>query len=104
MFYLDDYVMARCSFVFYGEKQNCSICFVFQAVMRSLGNETANTIWEATLHMSRNYRKPDSNSSQEEKERFIIAKYNQKEFLQPLPPSLPVTASLADGLFRLDFF
>jgi Arf-GAP/GTPase/ANK repeat/PH domain-containing protein 1/3 len=75
-----------------------------QAVMRSLGNETANSIWEATLHLSRSYRKPDSNSSQEEKERFIIAKYNQKEFLKPLPPSLPITASLADGLFRSDLW
>jgi len=69
--------------------------------MRSLGNETANSIWEATLHLSRSYRKPDSTSSQEEKERFIVAKYDSKEFLQPLPTGLPVTATLADALFRL---
>lgn len=71
--------------------------------MRSLGNEAANSIWESTLHLSRSYRKPDSNSSQEEKERFIFAKYHQKEFLQPFSSS-SVSACLAEGLFRSEPF
>ena len=46
------------------------------AVMTALGNRAANSIWEGRLpHPG---MKPNPNSSQEEKERFIIAKYNKK--------------------------
>jgi len=68
--------------------------------MRALGNETANNIWEASLISSRGFRKPEPNSSQEEKERFIIAKYKLKEFLLPLPHSLDVASSLVDALIK----
>jgi Arf-GAP/GTPase/ANK repeat/PH domain-containing protein 1/3 len=70
------------------------------AVMAALGNDVANSIWESGLRSLRNFRKPEPNSSQEEKERFIMAKYNQKEFLAPLPPGLSVSASLVDAICR----
>lgn len=72
------------------------------AVMSSLGNEVANSIWESSLHHKRGYRKPEPNSSQEEKERFIMAKYNQKEFLASLTPGLSISASLVDAICRSD--
>jgi Arf-GAP/GTPase/ANK repeat/PH domain-containing protein 1/3 len=70
------------------------------AVMASLGNEVANTIWESGLHHHRGFRKPEPNSSQEEKERFIMAKYNQKEFLAPLNSGMSISASLVDAICR----
>ena len=53
------------------------------AVMTAIGNRTANSIWEHRI--SRPGVKPSPNSSQEDKERFIIAKYSRREFLMPLP-------------------
>ena len=70
------------------------------AVMASLGNETANSIWEFGLNQHRGYRKPEPHSSQEEKERFILAKYNSREFLAPLTPGLSISASLVDAICR----
>ena len=52
------------------------------AVMTAIGNRTANSIWEHRIN--RPGIKPSPNSSQEEKERFIIAKYSRREFLMPL--------------------
>jgi hypothetical protein len=68
--------------------------------MRSLGNTKANSIWEAALHLRCNFRKPDPDSSQEQKERFIIAKYKFKEFLEPMPTGLSVVSSLIDGILK----
>ena len=50
--------------------------------MTAIGNRTANSIWEHRIN--RPGIKPSPNSSQEEKERFIIAKYSRREFLMPL--------------------
>ena len=69
------------------------------AVMAELGNLMANTIWEQKLAGP----KPEPGSSQEDKERFIMAKYNNKEFLSPLPPGLNTSASLVDAICRYDF-
>ena len=66
------------------------------AVMSALGNSMANSIWEQKLKGP----KPEPNSSQEDKERFIMAKYNNKEFLAPLPPGLNTSASLVDAICR----
>lgn len=66
------------------------------AVMTNMGNQLANQIWEAKLIG----RKPESSSSQEEKERFIIRKYNEKEFLEPLPLGISTAASLVDAICR----
>uniref|UniRef100_A0A3B3RPU1 ArfGAP with GTPase domain, ankyrin repeat and PH domain 3 n=1 Tax=Paramormyrops kingsleyae TaxID=1676925 RepID=A0A3B3RPU1_9TELE len=53
-------------------------------VMTAIGNAMANGVWEGALD---NYTKPGVDSSRSEKERWIRAKYEQKLFLLPLPPS-----------------
>ncbi|KAL4840527.1 hypothetical protein H8958_001881 [Nasalis larvatus] len=51
-------------------------------VMSSIGNELANSVWEES---SQGRTKPSVDSTREEKERWIRAKYEQKLFLAPLP-------------------
>ncbi|XP_051046723.1 arf-GAP with GTPase, ANK repeat and PH domain-containing protein 1 isoform X6 [Phodopus roborovskii] len=51
-------------------------------VMSSIGNELANSVWEES---SQGRTKPSLDSTREEKERWIRAKYEQKLFLVPLP-------------------
>ncbi|KAM9789198.1 arfGAP with GTPase domain, ankyrin repeat and PH domain 3 [Neosynchiropus ocellatus] len=53
-------------------------------VMTAIGNAMANSVWEGSLE---SYTKPGSDSSREEKERWIRAKYEQKMFLVGLPQS-----------------
>ncbi|KAM7069916.1 arf-GAP with GTPase, ANK repeat and PH domain-containing protein 3-like [Acridotheres tristis] len=53
-------------------------------VMAAIGNALANAVWEG---MVEGYPKPTPESSREEKERWIRAKYEQKLFLAPLPQS-----------------
>ncbi|XP_069790485.1 arf-GAP with GTPase, ANK repeat and PH domain-containing protein 1 isoform X3 [Narcine bancroftii] len=53
-------------------------------VMSSIGNEMANGIWEGS---AQGHTKPSPDSTREEKERWIRAKYEQKLFLAPLPCS-----------------
>ncbi|KAM5125730.1 arf-GAP with GTPase, ANK repeat and PH domain-containing protein 3-like [Mantella aurantiaca] len=53
-------------------------------VMMAIGNSLANGVWE---NSTEGYSKPTSESSREEKERWIRAKYEQKLFLCPLPVS-----------------
>ncbi|XP_061696386.1 arf-GAP with GTPase, ANK repeat and PH domain-containing protein 3 isoform X1 [Syngnathoides biaculeatus] len=53
-------------------------------VMTAIGNAMANSIWEGALE---GYSKPGSDSTREEKERWIRAKYEQKLFLAGLPQS-----------------
>ncbi|KAJ7411796.1 Arf-GAP with GTPase, ANK repeat and PH domain-containing protein 3 [Willisornis vidua] len=53
-------------------------------VMTAIGNALANAVWEG---MVEGYPKPTPDSSREEKERWIRAKYEQKLFLAPLPQS-----------------
>ncbi|XP_074766346.1 arf-GAP with GTPase, ANK repeat and PH domain-containing protein 1 isoform X9 [Athene noctua] len=50
-------------------------------VMSSIGNELANSVWEDS---SQGHMKPSSDSTREEKERWIRAKYEQKLFLAPV--------------------
>ena len=71
------------------------------AVMTSIGNRTANSIWEA--RMPHPGIKPSPNSGQEEKERFIIAKYSRREFLLPIPnqaANMNNAACLVDAICR----
>ncbi|XP_074171612.1 arf-GAP with GTPase, ANK repeat and PH domain-containing protein 1 isoform X9 [Rhinolophus sinicus] len=51
-------------------------------VMSSIGNELANSVWEEN---SQGRTKPSLDSTRDEKERWIRAKYEQKLFLAPLP-------------------
>ncbi|XP_028328230.1 arfGAP with GTPase domain, ankyrin repeat and PH domain 3 isoform X2 [Gouania willdenowi] len=53
-------------------------------VMTAIGNAMANSVWEGGVE---GYSKPGSDSSREEKERWIRAKYEQKLFLLGLPHS-----------------
>lgn len=53
-------------------------------VMTAIGNSMANSVWEGALD---GYSKPGSDSTREEKERWIRAKYEQKLFLVGLPLS-----------------
>ncbi|XP_041100571.1 arf-GAP with GTPase, ANK repeat and PH domain-containing protein 3-like isoform X4 [Polyodon spathula] len=53
-------------------------------VMTAIGNALANSVWEALVE---GYTKPTSDSSREEKECWIRAKYEQKLFLASLPQS-----------------
>ncbi|NXK00397.1 AGAP3 protein, partial [Corythaixoides concolor] len=53
-------------------------------VMTAIGNALANAVWEGAVE---GYPKPTPESSREEKERWIRAKYEQKLFLAPLPQS-----------------
>ncbi|KAM4668710.1 arf-GAP with GTPase, ANK repeat and PH domain-containing protein 1 isoform 2-T2 [Amazona ochrocephala] len=50
-------------------------------VMSSIGNELANSVWEEG---SQGHMKPSPDSTREEKELWIRAKYEQKLFLAPL--------------------
>ncbi|XP_057600245.1 arf-GAP with GTPase, ANK repeat and PH domain-containing protein 1 isoform X2 [Hippopotamus amphibius kiboko] len=51
-------------------------------VMSSIGNELANSVWEES---TQGRMKPSLDSTREEKEWWIRAKYEQKLFLAPLP-------------------
>nr|XP_023956672.1 arf-GAP with GTPase, ANK repeat and PH domain-containing protein 2 isoform X2 [Chrysemys picta bellii] len=63
-------------------------------VLTSIGNETANSIWEKN---TQGRRKPTSESSREERESWIRAKYEQRLFLALFPsPEIP----LGQQLFR----
>ncbi|KAK5860084.1 hypothetical protein PBY51_021585 [Eleginops maclovinus] len=53
-------------------------------VMTAIGNAMANSVWEGALE---GYSKPGNDSTREEKERWIRAKYEQKLFLVGLPLS-----------------
>ncbi|XP_072536336.1 arf-GAP with GTPase, ANK repeat and PH domain-containing protein 3 isoform X2 [Salminus brasiliensis] len=53
-------------------------------VMTAIGNAMANSVWEGALE---GYAKPGADSTREEKERWIRAKYEQKLFLVSLPQS-----------------
>ncbi|XP_068196184.1 arf-GAP with GTPase, ANK repeat and PH domain-containing protein 3 isoform X1 [Antennarius striatus] len=53
-------------------------------VMTAIGNTMANSVWEGALE---GYSKPGSDSTREDKERWIRAKYEQKLFLVGLPQS-----------------
>uniref|UniRef100_A0A8C9V155 Arf-GAP with GTPase, ANK repeat and PH domain-containing protein 1 n=1 Tax=Scleropages formosus TaxID=113540 RepID=A0A8C9V155_SCLFO len=61
-------------------------------VMSSIGNELANSVWEAN---AQGRMKPVPDASREERERWIRAKYEQKLFVASLPsPDLPLGQQL----------
>jgi len=71
------------------------------AVMLSLGNQLANSIWEHNI--TQHHRKPNPSTPREEKERYIKAKYERKEFLKPLTSSSGTPAqNLIDSVCRSD--
>ncbi|XP_072156254.1 centaurin-gamma-1A isoform X2 [Bemisia tabaci] len=70
------------------------------SVMLALGNSLANSVWEANV--SKGQGKPTPSSSREEKERWIRAKYEAKEFLTPLPLNTSISQQLIDAVCRSD--
>lgn len=72
-------------------------------VMRAIGNKLANSVWEARLPCHATFRKPGPDSDREEKETFIRAKYERREFLPDLPfRDSPVQQQLIDAIARSD--
>uniref|UniRef100_A0A8C2WT73 ArfGAP with GTPase domain, ankyrin repeat and PH domain 1 n=1 Tax=Cyclopterus lumpus TaxID=8103 RepID=A0A8C2WT73_CYCLU len=64
-------------------------------VMSAIGNELANSVWEANVQ---GRLKPAPDASREERERWIRAKYEQRVFVAPLPPGAEL--SLGQQLLR----
>lgn len=56
-------------------------------MMLAIGNSLANSVWECQVQ---NMTKPNASSSREEKERWIRAKYENKEFLPPPNNTMPL--------------
>ncbi|CAH1997408.1 unnamed protein product [Acanthoscelides obtectus] len=65
------------------------------AVMLAIGNSLANSVWEC---QTQNRTKPTPTSSREEKERWIRAKYESKEFLPPPNNTMPLGQQLIDSV------
>ncbi|KAL3836900.1 hypothetical protein ACJMK2_022307 [Sinanodonta woodiana] len=69
-------------------------------VMTSIGNNVANSVWEANL---KGRVKPAASSPREEKEKWIRCKYESKDFLPPPPyVDIPLNQQLIDALVRED--
>ena len=62
------------------------------SVMMALGNEVGNSVWEANL---RGQTKPNPRSSREDKERWIRAKYEAKEFLTHPQSVIPLNEQVS---------
>ncbi|XP_077994090.1 arf-GAP with GTPase, ANK repeat and PH domain-containing protein 1-like [Glandiceps talaboti] len=72
----------------------------FMLVMTSIGNSLANSVWEVS---SKGKTKPSPSTPREEKEKWIRAKYEQKEFLPPPPyHDIPLGQQLLDAVTRED--
>lgn len=69
------------------------------SVMLALGNDIANNIWEYCLNGK---QKPNSDSPREEKEQWIRWKYEDKLFLPPINPNIPLGKLLIDSVCRGD--
>jgi Arf-GAP/GTPase/ANK repeat/PH domain-containing protein 1/3 len=70
------------------------------AVMTCMGNYIANCLWEARLQPG--LKKPGPDTPREEKERFIKAKYERKEWLATLPAPHSSAQALVDAICRCD--
>ena len=64
--------------------------------MLGLGNTVSNSIWEARIRGI----KPNPQSSRDEKERWIRAKYESKEFLAVPVSNAPLGQQLIDAVCR----
>ena len=71
----------------------------YLTVMEAIGNKKANAIWEYSAPAS---RKPNPNSTREEKEGWIKLKYEVKRFLPPVSKDLPLGKQLLEAVFNND--
>ena len=67
--------------------------------MLGLGNTAANKIWEFNLNAK---TKPGPTTSYEEKEKYIRAKYEVKQFLAPLPDHGSIEQQIIDYILKMD--
>lgn len=65
------------------------------SVMLAIGNSLANMVWESRIQGN---VKPTPTSSREEKERWIRAKYENKEFIPITSNSMPLGQQLIDAV------
>lgn len=65
------------------------------AVMLAIGNSLANSVWEC---QTESRQKPGATSSREEKERWIRAKYETKDFLPPPNNTMLLGQELIDAV------
>lgn len=65
------------------------------SVMLAIGNTLANSVWECR---TQGRTKPTPTSTREEKERWIRAKYEIKEFLPPPNTSMPLGQQVVDAV------
>ncbi|XP_055598601.1 centaurin-gamma-1A isoform X2 [Uranotaenia lowii] len=70
------------------------------SVMLAIGNSLANSVWESNSRGGR--VKPTPASSREEKEAWIRAKYEAKEFLPTFTATPPVGQQLREAVVRSD--
>lgn len=63
--------------------------------MLAIGNDIANSVWEARIL---NSTKPSPSSSREEKEQWIRMKYESKEFLPPVSNMMSLGQQLVDAV------
>jgi len=68
-------------------------------VMTSLGNATANHVWEANMEKT---RKPQPDDSRQKKEQFFKAKYIDKEFLEPIQEGNSISDHLVNAVIESD--
>lgn len=73
----------------------------YVAVLRAIGNELANKIWE---HNAPRERKPQPNSERDIKENWIRLKYEQKRFLPPVPVNKTLSAQLLEAVMERNMY
>lgn len=66
------------------------------SVMKALGNDFANTIWEARMHSE---TKPGPRSSREEKEKWIRSKYETRDFIARPQSTVPIHEQVSLSVF-----
>lgn len=70
------------------------------SVMQTIGNELANSVWEAVVPVNR--ERPTANAAREVKEAWIRSKYESKEFVAPLLQPQMVGQQLMEAILKMD--
>lgn len=70
------------------------------SVMQTIGNEMANSVWEACVPMTR--ERPTPNAAREVKEAWIRSKYESKEFVAPLQQREMVGQQLMEAILKME--
>lgn len=73
----------------------------YVAVLRAIGNELANKVWE---HNAPKDRKPQPDSPRDVKESWIKLKYEQKRFLPPIPVDKTLSTQLLEAVMSRNIY